>query len=410
MPFAVARSSGLSSLVGLVFLGWSVVATAQPATAPKAPKAPKPPAAAKAPAVTVKKTANPTTDVAPATDSPAAAVPIAPDKAPKAPADKTAAPATTPAATPAAENAASSVRSGEGWGSPGVEPASSASTARKPGDPGSPWPETNAEAADKDAPPPVYYVEPAPDGTASGARPPPVGVEEDVEPMKIPIDEPPPPPVPRHIAPRMSLWLGARLGYFVPFGDIWGRCSSSGYSACDRIEGTKFSDVASSGPMVELDVGMRLGRNYMLYLGWERAQLGAADGPSPDSSYGSRQSRADSDFVAVGFRLSANPDDLGLVLDLAIGARRFRGVYEGATELQLTDAPMESRLGIGADIRINRKFSLSPMLTLGLGSFGKADWVTRDTVESAMPLGSDRLTHGWLTLQIGGHFDIAGKS
>lgn len=224
--------------------------------------------------------------------------------------------------------------------------------------------------------------------------------------MRLQIDEPPPPPVPRHVAPRTALWLGARVGYFVPFGDLWGRCSA-GVTACDQIEGAKFSDVAATGPMFEFDIGARLGRNYVVYFGWERAQLGGASGPSPAADSGN-QTRAESDFFAVGVRLSADPDDIGLLLDLAIGARRFRGFYPGDVELQLTDAPMESRLGIGVDIRTHRRFSLSPMLTLGLGSFGKAEWVTPTTVGTAVPSNSDRLTHGWLTLQLGGHFDIGG--
>jgi hypothetical protein len=160
--------------------------------------------------------------------------------------------------------------------------------------------------------------------------------------------------------------------------------------------------------MFELDIGARLGRNYVLYVGWERAQLGAADGPSPNANLAPKQMRAESDFIGIGVRLSADPDSLGLLLDLAIGARRFRGIYENNVELQLTNAPIESRLGIGLDIRANRRFALSPMLTVGLGSFGKAEWVDQSTVRSAFPSGSDRLTHGWVTLQLGGHFDLAG--
>lgn len=161
--------------------------------------------------------------------------------------------------------------------------------------------------------------------------------------------------------------------------------------------------------MFELDVGARLGRNYVIYLGWERAQLGSADGPSPDPSIAVNQLRSESDFFALGFRLSADPDDVGLLLDLAIGARRFRAYYEDSTELQLTQAPLESRLGIGVEIRTNRRFSLSPMLTLGIGSFGKADWVNDAYVQNAIPANSDRLTHGWVTLQLGGHFDLIGN-
>lgn len=223
-----------------------------------------------------------------------------------------------------------------------------------------------------------------------------------------PIEEPPVPPPPRHVAPRTSLWVGMRVGYFIPFGDLWGRCVG-GQTTCDHVDGTSFSDVASTGPMFEFDVGARLGRNYIVYLGWERAQLQGASGPSPDESIGYNQRRSESDFLGLGFRLAADPDDLGLVLDLAVGARRFRAYYEGDVDLQLTDAPLESRLGVGLDIRTNRYFTLSPMLTLGIGSFGKADWVNRQYLQDAIPSGSDRLTHGWVTMQLGGHFDLFGN-
>jgi len=160
--------------------------------------------------------------------------------------------------------------------------------------------------------------------------------------------------------------------------------------------------------MFELDIGARLARNYVVYFGWERTQLGGASGPSPDTAAGT-QLRSESDYFAVGVRLSADPDDIGLLLDLSIGARRFRGYYPNDVQLQLTDAPMESRLGIGLDIRTHRRFTLSPMLTVGLGSFSKAEWITPTTAQTAVPGDADRMTHGWVTLQLGGHFDIGGS-
>jgi hypothetical protein len=153
--------------------------------------------------------------------------------------------------------------------------------------------------------------------------------------------------------------------------------------------------------MFEIDVGARFGRNYNLYALWERAQLGGGDRVGDLSGR-----RAETDYIAIGVRLSADPDDIGMLLDLSIGTRRFRSVYSDGYELQLSRAPLESRLGIGADIRLSPGFSLSPMFTLGLGSFGKAEWATDSTVANAVPKSNDTLTHGWLTLQLGGHFDL----
>ena len=289
--------------------------------------------------------------------------------------------ATTPAAAPAAPT-------GDSWGTPGTPAVGSA-----------PSPASNA--------PPVYYVETVPTAPPPGNTegPPPSEGARDAElplepQMRMHIEEPPPPPVARHRAPRNAFWVGARAGWWVPFGDLWGACNGSG-AGCDSM---KFGAVASSGPMMELDLGARLGRNYNVYALWERAQLGKGSGVD-----GYSQIRADTDFLGLGVRLSTDPDDVGMVLDLALGARRFRAVYEDSNQLQLSQAMFESRLGVGADIRLSPLFSLSPMVTLGLGSFGKADWVTKTSISDAIPANNDTLTHGWLTLQLGGHFDLAGS-
>jgi len=277
--------------------------------------------------------------------------------------------------------------------------------------------DTQAPGKAAPGPPPVYYVEPVDrpgqdEPSMSPSMPPPPRKDQNQPGRPYPGDgplvyEPPPPPVPNHVAPRTSLWLGARLGWWVPFGDLWGRCTAYDAYGCVAVSGVAFRDYVSSGPMLEMDGGARLGRHYNLYALWERARLGAADG-SVAGIEGT--SHGDTDFWAIGLRLSTDPDHTGLLVDIAVGARRLRVRWPDGTELQLTDAPLESRLGIGADVRISPLFSISPLLTLGVGSFGKAEWVQPDgTRVRAMPTGSDRLTHGWATLQVGGHFDLFGS-
>ncbi len=221
-----------------------------------------------------------------------------------------------------------------------------------------------------------------------------------------PILEPPPPPAPRHLSPRTSLWLGARVGWWMPFGDLWGSCTQTDAYGCTAVSGEKLRNYVSAGPMFELDVGMRLSRHYIVYLLWERAELGGGHKDVPGLA---RSTSGNTDFGGLGLRLSTDPDDTGIVLDIALGARRMRARWEDGTQLQLSDAPLESRLGLGADIRFNESFTLSPMLTVGLGTFGTAEWATTKTVQNAVPAGSDWLSHGWLTLQLGGHFDLLGQ-
>ena len=218
--------------------------------------------------------------------------------------------------------------------------------------------------------------------------------------------EPPPPPLPRHIAPKYSFWLGARLGWFVPFGDLWARCTQPVGNDCGNFEGVPFSDYASSGPMFELDVGGRLGRNYNLFVLWERATLGAGSlNPDPVGE----QDGGDTDFFALALRVSSDPDKVGFLTEIALGARRFRATYANGAELRMTDAPFEARLGLGADIRISPAFTLSPLLTVGVGAFGDAEFVLPDGSSVSATNDTDaRTSHGWLTLQLGAHFDIGG--
>jgi hypothetical protein len=258
--------------------------------------------------------------------------------------------------------------------------------------------------------PPGYYVEPAEppaqrEQPVQQAPPPRAAVYEPPPPGYYPtVYEPPPPPKPRHVAPKYSFWVGGRVGWFIPFGDLWARSipTSGGRS----YEGVGWREYASSGPMFELDIGARLGRHYNVFFAWERAMLGTGS-TEPDARGG--QQTGESDFYAIGLRVSSDANRVGFLTEIDLGYRRFRARWEDGTELHMTDAPLEFRLGLGADIRFGPAFSLSPMVTLGVGAFGSAEWKlpNGDTVDATAP--DDRTAgHGWLTLQLGGHFDIAG--
>jgi hypothetical protein len=219
--------------------------------------------------------------------------------------------------------------------------------------------------------------------------------------------EPPPPPEAHHIAPRTALWLGVRAGLFIPFGSLWARCidcnnASNQYAT---LKGVPWRDYATSGPMFELDAGARLSRNYTVFALWERAELGSGKG-DPDSPIAGKASHGDTDFWGVGVRASSDPDHIGFVTELAIGYRRARSNWDDGTELQLTDAPFEARLGLGADIRLNRWVSLSPMFTLGVGSFGKVESVSNHVVTDQTGSLDQADGHAWATLTLGGHFDL----
>ncbi len=197
------------------------------------------------------------------------------------------------------------------------------------------------------------------------------------------------------------------MGYFIPFGNAWARGTQDGAGNLN-LRGVPWRDYVGSGPVFELDAGVRLARNYNVFALWERAQLGSGNGDS-DASIG-KSSRGDSDFWGLGIRASSDPDRIGLVTELAVGYRRARAKFDDGSEVQFTDAPFEARLGLGAEVRLNRFVSLSPLFTLGVGSFGKVERTSAGTVSDQIQRFDQEDGHAWATLTLGGNFDLLGSN
>ena len=274
-------------------------------------------------------------------------------------------------------------------------------------------------------PPPEYYVEqgyaaPPPASAAPGSPPPmagpppgppgppppsPYGIYEPLPPGFYPggpVFEPPPPPEPHHLAPRTALWVGARAGWFIPFGDVWARPTRTG------VNGVPWNDYASSGPMFELDAGLRLSRNYSVFALWERASLGSGKGDPESTTLNGKADHGDTDFWGVGLRATSDPDEIGFVTELAIGYRRARSIYENGDQIQFTDSPFETRLGLGVDFRLSRTFTLSPLATIGLGQFGTVESVSNGEIRNPAH-GGQADAHAWASFTLGGHFDLFGS-
>jgi hypothetical protein len=281
-----------------------------------------------------------------------------------------------------------------------VEPSDAAQPSSDPGSAAAPGPEQDSAPAEPAPTEPVPAPPPTRPARAPLAGPPPPGH------MVFPVYEPPPPPLPRHLAPWQSLWLGVRTGWFVPFGDLWGYCASDAYGNCVRVNATSWNQYSGSGPMLELNLGARLARHYDVFGLWERASLSHGEGFN--EAYGGQRT-GDTDFWALGVRVSSDPDDLGLLVEFALGYRRARALWRNGFELRLTDAPLEARIGLGVDIRLSRIVALSPMATFGFGRFGSAEWVDsrHNSVQVLDYL--DAFGHGWFTLQLGAHFDAFAK-
>ena len=145
--------------------------------------------------------------------------------------------APAPAAAPSAQQPAAAPPTA----APAPTSSSAAAPSPKPGatpPPSTTWspaslapPPASAAPA---APPPSAGAPPGPPGPPP---PPPAGVQiyDPAPPGFFPgelVGEPPPPPEPRHIAPRTALWLGARVGWFIPFGDVWARTTQNARHWC----------------------------------------------------------------------------------------------------------------------------------------------------------------------------------
>jgi hypothetical protein len=256
--------------------------------------------------------------------------------------------------------------------------------------------------------PPPPEVPPPPSTTPEPVEPPEPGGERVAEPPPpgplLFVAEPPPPPVPRHVAPRTSLWLGLRVGWFVPFGSLYadGALLDNGFIARQSVD---IRDYVHSGPLFELDVGARIARNYTVFGFWERAELSAGR----DITDG-EQKGGSSDFYGAGVRASSNADHVGFLTELAVGYRRLRAEWDDGGAIEATHAFPEARFSVGADIRLTRAFALSPMVSFGVGGFGEVHYVDPNGKSTDLigAYGSPD-NHGWFELHLGGHFDVFGK-
>lgn len=274
------------------------------------------------------------------------------------------------------------------------------------------------------APPPYMYQEPW--TPPAGAQPAP-GPSASEPPVPVPpvyrgapppypppaypppyVYEPPPPPPTFHRAPVSALWLGARLGALFPFGSVYTTgYDPSGYYAF----GESWSGLASGGPSVEVNVGGRFGRRYIIYGFWEHAFMGTGGDPTwrttmiyQGSPALGDQTSASTDYPGLGFRWSSRPDSVGFLVDLGVGYRWFREKWDSGATMTLQGFG-EFRAGFGADVRVNRSLSISPLLMFSSGEFHDRKIEAPGQVASAIP--SYTGTHGTVTLTVGAHFDLA---
>ncbi|WP_394835039.1 hypothetical protein LVJ94_51930 [Pendulispora rubella] len=212
------------------------------------------------------------------------------------------------------------------------------------------------------APPPYVYPgqpaqQPAPPPRSPQPAPTPGGpyISQDIPPPP-PMIEYEPAPEPVH-APNYSLYTGASLralgfgGYF--YTNELGREETTG-------------NFLGPGAAVEVDVGARLGRHYIPFLFWEHGFMRQGhrfDGTDATSS---------SDLVGLGFRYAAgNVDRASFLSELSIGLRTVT-VKNGNETFKMSTWEL-FRLGLGAEIRFSKLFTISPMAHISSGAMNDSD-------------------------------------
>jgi hypothetical protein len=249
---------------------------------------------------------------------------------------------------------------------------------------------------------------PPPYGPAPYPYPPPQYSYGDEGPLR-PVRLPPPLPA-HHLSPRNALWIGVRGGFETPLGDAF--VDHAGDVFTER-------DLIGSGALTEVDVGGRFGRKFLPFLFFAHffAAKGAASRVPPPrtSTAGIVQptindasvTSSSANLLGFGFRYAFNPDKVGFLAELTFALRFVDVRFSDGSKLS-AQAPGEFRLGLGADIRISELLGLSPMAILSAGSYSDVTvkYGGSGTDKSAI---EDIGSHGYVGLQLGGHFDLFGK-
>jgi len=267
--------------------------------------------------------------------------------------------------------------------------------------PGQPAPAPAGVPQNAPATPPGYYPQPP------GLYPPPDPYSQAPIPAAPPAVQYAPPPVPVH-APRYSLYAGASLRY-IGFGGYFyenefGQAETTG-------------NFVQNGPAIELNVGARLGKRYIPYLLWEHGFM------KQGHRFEGTDASASSDLLGIGFRyIAGDVDRAAFLSELSIGIRTIT-VKNGGETYKMSTWEL-FRLGLGAEIRLSKLFTISPMGHISSGVMNDSDGNITFSQQGSQDHTSDATRHptfvngqniqsgrGYVVVGIGcgAHFDFFGK-
>jgi hypothetical protein len=207
-------------------------------------------------------------------------------------------------------------------------------------------------------------------------------------------------------APRYALWLGGRLGVLAYGGGMFQ--DPNGYTETT-------GNFVSNGAALEVDVGARIERRYIPYVALELGLVG------PGHRFDQTSTTAGTSFVGVGIRLLAGDvDNVSFASELSFGFRKLQ--VSNDTGTWSASAFEFLRLGLGAEIRISTRFTLTPMLTISGGTFtdtsgsinfgpnqGDGLTGTPSYVNNGQIASDYQKTYEAFVIGCGAHFDLIGR-
>jgi hypothetical protein len=166
------------------------------------------------------------------------------------------------------------------------------------------------------------------------------------------------------------------------------------------------------GLAAQVDVGARLAYRYIPYVTFEQGFVGAGrrfDGTSTSAS---------TYFGGLGFRyLAGDVHSVSFAGDISLGFREIQ-LSSGQQTWRAWDWEL-IRLGFGADIRLNRHVTLTPMLTLSGGTFtdasGNIPFAPNQSDGLTGPAYTGRIPSAWrqsysvFVIGCSAHVDLFGK-
>jgi hypothetical protein len=190
------------------------------------------------------------------------------------------------------------------------------------------------------------------------------------------------------VADDHAFWTGLRFGGFIPYGGLYAERS---------LVTTPFQHVATGGPAIELDVGVRFGRCFVGYGFFEHVWLGRGTSPAWTTPHDGQVGAA-MQAAGIGLRWISDPARFGLVADVGLSYRWFSANWADETKVRMHGFG-DVRVGGGASVRVARHVSLVPLLTVYTGAFSQRSL-------DGQPLGQSASSYIATALTLGGYLDL----